>query len=438
MKKAVLALTIIFTLLLSAAAGIQLTVTTTVQTQTAITIEADGSINPPNAPLKRLGNVYSLTSDIVGSITVNASNIVLNGNKHHMNVPSLFYGIKLNAVTNVAVTDFIILGGAKGIDITGTSNLIANNTIKGTDNWIHSLSLPTAAIMLNNAKLNTVTGNNLENNRVGINLVSWNPKQCSNNRITANNFINCSTAILIYDSSNNRFYLNNFLNNKILLQDTGYYGHSLPSFNVWDDGQQFGNYWSDYQTRYPNAKEIKTSGVGDTPYFVKPNNYVDPATLTRKEAKDHWTEINAQYQRNTDYYPLMRPLDLGYELPVAEPPRVTVLSPLSQTYNESSIRLVFTLNKQADWTGYSLNGQENVTIHGNVTLSGLSNGPHSLTVYANDTFGNMGVTENISFTVAVPKPVSPTLIIGSAVVAGAVAVLGLLVYLKKRYSLKSR
>ena len=59
--------------------------------------------------------------------------------------------------------------------------------------------------------------------------------------------------------------------------------------------------------RYPNATEMGNSGVGDTPYFVKPNNYVNISTLTRQEAKDHWTQINAQYANNTDRYPLMQP-----------------------------------------------------------------------------------------------------------------------------------
>ena len=41
-------------------------------------------------------------------------------------------------------------------------------------------------------------------------------------------------------------------------------------------------------------------------------------------------------------------------------------------------------------TGYSRDGQANVTIAGNMTLSDLSEGPRSIIVYANDTAGNMG------------------------------------------------
>jgi parallel beta-helix repeat protein len=273
-----------------------------------ITINADGSANPSTAPLEQAGNVYSLTNDINGTITVNNKNITLDGNNHKLTVPSIFtYGITLNNVSNVTVANFAITGGAKGIDIHGTANTVANSTITEADNGVYSLSQPTAAIALTDASSTVITGNKLESSRVGLILYSGQSKQCSNNQIVGNNFIDCSIAIIVYDSSNNRFYHNNFFNNNVLLQDSGYYGYSLPSFNVWDDGHHFGNYWSDYLVRYPNATEIDATGVGDTPYFVKPNNYVDPATLSRQEAKDYWTHMNAQYANNTDHYPLMQP-----------------------------------------------------------------------------------------------------------------------------------
>jgi hypothetical protein len=70
--------------------------------------------------------------------------------------------------------------------------------------------------------------------------------------------------------------------------------------------------------------------VGDTPYFVKPNGYVDLATLTRQEAIDHWREINAQYQENTDQHPLMMPygaFPLSTPTPSLEPTPTSSPSP---------------------------------------------------------------------------------------------------------------
>jgi hypothetical protein len=120
----------------------------------------------------------------------------------------------------------------------------------------------------------------------------------------------------------------------------------------------------------------------------------------------------------------------------AEPPAISVVLPENnRTYTETHISLSFALNKLVVWLGYSLDGQENVTITGNTILSGLSSGLHNVTVYAKDEFGNMGTSATVTFTVAEePEPSQTTLV---AVASGAsVAVIGigigLLVYFKKR------
>jgi N-acetylneuraminic acid mutarotase len=114
------------------------------------------------------------------------------------------------------------------------------------------------------------------------------------------------------------------------------------------------------------------------------------------------------------------------------PPEIKLLSPVNHSYNESSVSLVFTVDKPVDWIGYILDGKENITVLGNVSLSNLSNGLHNVTVYANDTFGNMGTSETIYFSVEASEPF-PTVLIAIAtigLVAGVGA--GLLVFFKKR------
>jgi hypothetical protein len=78
---------------------------------------------------------------------------------------------------------------------------------------------------------------------------------------------------------------------------------------------------------------------------------------------------------------------------------------------------------------YSLDGQDNVTIAGNTTLSGLPNGNHNVTVYATDKAGNVA-SETISFSVEAPFPVVP--VAAASVATIAVVGAGLLVYFKKR------
>jgi hypothetical protein len=112
------------------------------------------------------------------------------------------------------------------------------------------------------------------------------------------------------------------------------------------------------------------------------------------------------------------------------PPKIKVLSPINQLYNESSVSLNFTVNKPTNWTGYSLDGQETVTTTGNTTITGLSNGLHNITVYARDEFENTGVSETASFSVDVPFPT--TIAVAASAVLVAVICVGLLVYFKKR------
>ena len=112
------------------------------------------------------------------------------------------------------------------------------------------------------------------------------------------------------------------------------------------------------------------------------------------------------------------------------PPVIDVVSPRSHMYNESSVSLVFTVNKPVSWTGYSLDGQDNVTISDNTTLTGLHNGLNSLTVYANDTLGNMGASTTLIFNVEVPFPTA-FVVAASTASLGIIAV-ALLVYHKKR------
>jgi N-acetylneuraminic acid mutarotase len=111
------------------------------------------------------------------------------------------------------------------------------------------------------------------------------------------------------------------------------------------------------------------------------------------------------------------------------PPEIRVLSPVNQKYNGSSVSLVFTVNKPVNWTGYSLDGQENVTLTGNTIINGLSNGLHNVTVYAKDEFKNVGASETISFSVEVPFPVAPVAAASAATIT--VVGVGLLVYFRK-------
>lgn len=87
----------------------------------------------------------------------------------------------------------------------------------------------------------------------------------------------------------------------------------------------------------------------------------------------------------------------------AAPPTILIESPQNTTYTTTSVPLNFTVNKPTSWIGYSLDGQTNETTTGNTTIA-IPDGPHTIVVYANDTFGNTGSSNTVYFTVDTTAP----------------------------------
>jgi hypothetical protein len=111
-------------------------------------------------------------------------------------------------------------------------------------------------------------------------------------------------------------------------------------------------------------------------------------------------------------------------------PKIVFSSPKNVTYDSSDVSVNFTVDELFSKCSYSLDGQDNVTIAGNMTLAGLLDGEHSLTLFAIDSAGNIGSSETIYFTVDVPEPFPVVPVV--AVIVAAVVGAGLLVYFKKR------
>jgi hypothetical protein len=116
----------------------------------------------------------------------------------------------------------------------------------------------------------------------------------------------------------------------------------------------------------------------------------------------------------------------------AIPPSVTLLLPQEGKFNTSDVPLDFTVDQSVSQIKYSLDGQENATVTGNTTLTGLANGYHNVTVYAMDEVGNTGASETIYFSVKVPEPFPTALVATAAGASAAIIGIGLLVYFKKR------
>lgn len=114
-------------------------------------------------------------------------------------------------------------------------------------------------------------------------------------------------------------------------------------------------------------------------------------------------------------------------------PEVSILSIENRVYDTPDVALNFTTSENCAQIKYSLDGQENMTIAENMTLTGLAVGVHNVTVYAWDAAGNIGSSETAVFTVAEPEP-EPfpfVLVAATSTAAVAVACLGILYYFRK-------
>ena len=268
-----------------------------------IYIRADGSVDPGTAPISSVDNVtYTFTGNIYDYVVVERNNIVVDGAGNVLQGSGSGNGVYWSGAKNVTIKNTNIKNFQIGVYLKSTSsNLIHGNSI--TNNYPayrncigiylrdspnnniseNNITKNDDSIMLDWSASNSIYGNNITNNGHGIylslskyNSISRNSitssnyygiwlKGSSNNNISENNITANNLGIELGYSSNNSIYHNNFLDNTKQV-------HSYNSTNVWDDGADKGNYWSDYEERYPDAEEIDESGIWNTPYVIDINN----------------------------------------------------------------------------------------------------------------------------------------------------------------------
>jgi hypothetical protein len=311
---------------LSAVAGTQPINFTYAQSVENITINNDGSVTPSSAPITISGNVYTLNRNIFGSITIEKSYVIFDGAGYTINSSSGLAALTLKPaiplygeyILNVTVRNVVVVQGARGIlmqsannsivanntisnvgtgisvDIYGTGNIIAGNNltnISGNGIWVWTSNNTIIAnyitassgsgIYFSDWAGNTVTGNHIEDNQIGINCWAGNPiPEGLENLIYYNNFVNNTWG---------------FLNQAIFKEENSSELLYPALVNVWDNGT-VGNYWSDY-----TGTDADGDGIGDTPYFIDGHYPLEGAN-------------------DTDNYPLMNPIEIAVpSLPTPTP-----------------------------------------------------------------------------------------------------------------------
>jgi len=174
---------------------------------------------------------------IEGGYIYQASGIKIISNYSHIYgniITNNTYGVYVENGYNNLIESNQIIDNGKGIRLSGTDNEISKNNIS------------------DNNRNYTLNISSLEEENFGIYFLAAN-----NNTITENHISNHAGKGLFITllSRDNSIYKNSFINNAVNAFD--------DSNNSWDDGEKFGNYWSDY-----TGKDDNENKIGDTAYLI--------------------------------------------------------------------------------------------------------------------------------------------------------------------------
>ena len=146
-----------------------------------IYIRADGSIDPPDAPISSVDNItYTLTGNIssdADGIVVEKSSIVVDGDGYTLQGSGSGNGFSLGSISNVTIKKANIKDFYYGV-------------------------------LFDSAPHNVLSANNIINNQYGVSLLSSNY-----NSISENNVVNNENGVWVYESNNNIIFGNNLTNN---------------------------------------------------------------------------------------------------------------------------------------------------------------------------------------------------------------------------------
>ena len=268
-----------------------------------IYIRADGSVDPPTAPISSLDNTtYFFTGNISDEIIVERSNIVIDGSGYELQGSQSGFGITLHDVSNITLKRTIIKDFNTGLYLNGSSliHIFENNIVdnlygiklkNSIDNTIQRNNLTTnehRGIGLDHSHNNVIVENQIESTETGISLTASSTNNIHKNNIarasdygvhmytssrnilSENTIENASTGIYLYVSSTN-LTKNNVLN-------SGYYGirvtgdnYTISANNITNTGR-VGMRLSDSSDSIIFNNNIANSGSQGVWFNNAPNN----------------------------------------------------------------------------------------------------------------------------------------------------------------------
>jgi parallel beta-helix repeat protein len=202
----------------------------------SVFIRSDGNIDPSAAPVQRSGETYLFLVSIVGNVTIQKDNVVIDGAGYEIGSTGIgtetTIGVDISFRTNVTITNMQVRGFVQGIRLLNSSNcnIVGNNISENVD-----------GIRIDNSISNLIVGNNITSNRHGT-----------------------------HPFQDNKFYHNNFIDST----DRHVYFDAPNHIDIWDNGYPSGgNYWSNYtgvdEKKGPSQNEAGSDGIGDTSHIIE-------------------------------------------------------------------------------------------------------------------------------------------------------------------------
>jgi len=235
-----------------------------------IYIRADGSIQPPRAPISSIDNVtYTLTDDIAENVTAGSCAIIIQ--RDNIVLDGAGYTLQGTQASD-----------SRGIELTGRSNVTIKNM---------KITAYEYGIWLASSSDNSVSGNDITaNNGEGIRLDYSSDNSVSGNNITANDGDGIG---LYYSSSNNGVSGNNVTNNGdgIYLYSSFYNSVSGNDITA-NNGEGIGlDYSSDNSVSGNNITANDGDGIGL--YYSSVNNSVSGNNITANNGEGIYLHMSS-------------------------------------------------------------------------------------------------------------------------------------------------
>jgi len=196
-------------------------------------------------------------------------------------------GISVSSSNTTVLGNEVVNNYREGISVGNCFNVTVSGNIISNNGGSNQTNENRGGLSLSYWGSYYVYGNNITYNQGnGISFGEY----CSNSVVWNNNITNNDIGIIEYNvrdiGEGNKLFQNNIIDNQqqVAINQTLDVAKGTGTDIVALDNGKIGNYWSDYLTRYSNATEVDSSGIGNMPYVIDDNNI--------------------------DHYPLMQPVNI--------------------------------------------------------------------------------------------------------------------------------